>query len=167
MKSQTLRGYQNAGGRHGVSPGCVSIRPGFRGCRCARPPATICDPSGMKCQTPRGYQNAGGRHGIPPGCVSIRPGFRGCRCARPPATVCDPSGMGFPTPGYGLSLRDGIRGRFSVGITAAANLLGIKRWLEPGSNQRHANFQSAALPTELSSRLFLSGCAGIKGETGF
>jgi hypothetical protein len=32
----------------------------------------------------------------------------------------------------------------------------MRWWLEPDSNQRHADFQSAALPTELSS-LYLSG----------
>ena len=34
-------------------------------------------------------------------------------------------------------------------------------WLEPGSNQRHADFQSAALPTELSSHTLPCGRAEI------
>gem|GEM_PF-5300633 len=42
-------------------------------------------------------------------------------------------------------------------------------WLEPGSNQRHADFQSAALPTELSSLTLgfaLAGGAGVRTRTG-
>jgi hypothetical protein len=36
--------------------------------------------------------------------------------------------------------------------TLCRNSLREKEWLEPESNRRHEDFQSSALPTELSSR---------------
>ena len=39
-----------------------------------------------------------------------------------------------------------------------------KEWLEPESNRRHEDFQSSALPTELSSH-FIRKCCGKRGST--
>jgi hypothetical protein len=93
MKCQNPRGYQNAGGRHGIPPGCVSIRLGFRGCRCAQPPATICDPSGMKSPKPAGLSERARTPWHPSGMRCDSSGVPG-------VSLCS-------TPGYGLrSLRD-------------------------------------------------------------
>src|ERR1700722_725746 len=75
--------------------------------------------------------------------------------------VWNTGGVAVGEPGLTDSPRNICRSCRAFVRILANNSSFSEMWLEPGSNRRHADFQSAALPTELSSQ----SSAAVYGET--